>query len=170
MAFFQGLAGSYRKFSVHLYPAYIHLALPHVLVGDRYLVNNAVVRLKIQNLGLVAVAALRRLGGTVGAYQLPDIIEAAVGDDPTASMSGGVVLRRGDRLAGAEAASYDPEARALRLTGGVRYEDPDSLVLSDSAEFAYEDGHIRFEGAEFEVGPKNARGSASVLVSKVGVW
>jgi LPS-assembly protein len=100
----------------------------------------------------------------------PDVVElqagefeAAVGDDPTASMSGGVVLRRGDRLAGAEAASYDPEARALRLTGGVRYEDPDSLILSDSAEFAYEDGHIRFVGAEFEVGPKNARGSASVL-------
>jgi LPS-assembly protein len=89
--------------------------------------------------------------------------EAALGDKPTASMSGGVVLRRGDRLAGAEMASYDPVQRALILTGGVRYEDPDSLVLSDSAEFAYESGRIRFEGAEFEVGPRNARGAASVL-------
>jgi LPS-assembly protein len=78
-------------------------------------------------------------------------------------MSGGVVLRRGNRLAGAETASIDGERRALVLTGGVRYEDPDSLVLSDSAEFAYEGGRIRFEGAQFEVGPTNARGGASVL-------
>ena len=100
----------------------------------------------------------------------PDVIElqagefeAGLGDQPTASMSGGVVLRRGDRLAGAETASYDSVQRALVLTGGVRYEDPDSLVLSDSAEFAYESGRIRFEGAEFEVGPRNARGAASIL-------
>jgi LPS-assembly protein len=90
-------------------------------------------------------------------------LQAGLGGKPTASMSGGVVLRRGNRLAGAETASYDPEQRALILTGGVRYEDPDSLVLSDSAEFAYESGLIRFEGAEFEVGPSNARGAASIL-------
>ena len=100
----------------------------------------------------------------------PDVIElqagefeAALGDAPTASMSGGVVLRRGNRLAGAETASIDAERRALLLTGGVRYEDPDSLVLSDSAEFAYESGRIRFEGAEYEVGQTNARGAADVL-------
>ena len=90
-------------------------------------------------------------------------IEAALGDNPTASMSGGVLLRRGNRLAGAETASYDPLQRALHLGGGVRYEDPDSLILSDSAEFGYESGRIRFEGAEFEVGENNARGAASVL-------
>ncbi len=89
--------------------------------------------------------------------------EATLGDLLTASMSGGVVLRRGDRLAGADTASYDPVQRALNLTGGVRYEDPDSLVLSDSAEFAYETGRIRFEGAQFEVGRDNARGAANVL-------
>jgi LPS-assembly protein len=90
-------------------------------------------------------------------------IEAALGERPSASMSGGVLLRRGNRLAGAETASYDPVQRALRLTGGVRYEDPDSLVLSDSAEFAYESGRIRFDGAEFEVGPDNAHGAANTL-------
>ena len=90
-------------------------------------------------------------------------IEAALGDNPTASMSDGVLLRRGDRLACAETASYDPQQRALHLGGGVRYEDPDSLILSDSAEFGYESGRIRFEGAEFEVGQDNARGAASVL-------
>jgi len=90
-------------------------------------------------------------------------LEASLGENPTASMSGGIVLRRGDRLAGAKSASYDPQQRALRLDGDVRYEDPDSLVLSDSAEFAYDSGRIRFEGAEFEVGADNARGAASIL-------
>jgi LPS-assembly protein len=100
----------------------------------------------------------------------PDVIElqagqleAALGDHPTTSMSGGVVLRRGDRLAGAETARYDPLLKALILAGGVRYEDPDSLILSNSAEFAYESGRIRFEGAKFEIGSNNARGAASVL-------
>jgi len=89
--------------------------------------------------------------------------EAVLGQGPAASMSGGVVLRRGNRLAGAETASYDPLQRALKLAGDVRYEDPDSLILSDSAEFAYDSGRIQFEGAEFEVGPDNARGAANVL-------
>ncbi len=100
----------------------------------------------------------------------PDVIElqagafeAALGDNPTASMSGGVVLRRGDRLAGADTATYDPLLQALNLVGSVRYEDPDALVLSDSAEFGYASGRIRFEGAEFEIGSNNARGAASVL-------
>ena len=100
----------------------------------------------------------------------PDVIElqagefeAALGDNPIASMSGGVLLRRGERLAGADAASYDPVQRALHLTGGVRYEDPDSLILSDSAEFGYDSGRIRFEGAEFEVRQGNARGEAEIL-------
>ena len=100
----------------------------------------------------------------------PDVIEllagefeAVMGERPAASMSGGVVLRRGNRLAGAETATFDSVQRALKLTGGVRYEDPDSLILSDSAEFGYDSGLIRFEGAEFEVGPDNARGETSVL-------
>ncbi len=114
---------------------------------------------------LAADSLLERYG--VGDEEVIELqageFEAILGDLPTASMSGGVVLRRGNRLAGAEAASFDPVERALRLTGGVRYEDPDSLVLSDSAEFAYEFGRIRFEGAEFEVGRDNARGAANVL-------
>ena len=90
-------------------------------------------------------------------------LEANFGENPTASMSGGVILRRGDRLAGAENAAYDPLSRALHLTGGVRYEDPNSAVSSETAEFGYESGRIRFEGAEFQLGERNARGSASIL-------
>ena len=90
-------------------------------------------------------------------------VEASFGDDPAVSMSGGVLLRSGDRLAGAENAIYDPQTRALYLTGGVRYEGPSSAVSSSSAEFGYDTGRIRFEGAQFRVGDRNARGSAGVL-------
>lgn len=100
----------------------------------------------------------------------PDIIEfqageveAQFGDDPAMSMSGGVLLRRGERLAGAEAAYYDPEQRAIFLSGDVRYEDGDAAVVSDSAEFGYATGRIRFEGAEFQLGSTGARGSAGLL-------
>ena len=75
-------------------------------------------------------------------------------------MSGGVLVRRGDRLAGADTALYDPEGKSLLLRGNVRYEDPGNRVTGDSAVFAYETGQIRFEGAEFQLGQDGARGAA----------
>ena len=90
-------------------------------------------------------------------------IEAELGELPTASMSGGVVLRSGDKLAGADSARYAPETRALHLEGGVRYQDTGTQVLSDSAEFGYVTGRIRFEGAEFSLGGSNARGGADAI-------
>ncbi len=99
----------------------------------------------------------------------PDVIElqagemeAQFGDLPTATLSGGVLLRRGDRLAGADEASYDPVQRAISLVGNVRYEDPGTAVISNSAEFAYMSGRIRFEGAEFQLGARG-RGAAGFL-------
>jgi LPS-assembly protein len=90
-------------------------------------------------------------------------VEAGVGDDPTMRMTGGVLVRRGNRLAGAENATYDPQAQSLRLDGGVRYEDPDAEISSESAELAYESGHLRFEAAQFQLGQNNSRGAADLL-------
>jgi LPS-assembly protein len=90
-------------------------------------------------------------------------LEAQIGENPTASMSGGVLLRRDDKYAGADSARYDPEQRALFLEGGVRYEDPGTQILSRSAEFGYDLGRIRFEGAEFSLGSSSARGAAEEL-------
>ncbi|HNP62580.1 MAG TPA: LPS assembly protein LptD [Woeseiaceae bacterium] len=90
-------------------------------------------------------------------------LEAQLGELPTASMSGGVVLRSGDKLAGADTARYEPNTRALHLEGGVRYEDPSTQIRSQSAEFAYLTGRIRFEGAEFSMGSSNARGGAEAM-------
>lgn len=89
--------------------------------------------------------------------------EAQFGDDPTASMTGGILFRQGNRLAGADAARYDPEFRALHFEGGVRYEDPATQVASDSAEFSYDVGRIRFEGARFALGASNAHGAADAI-------
>lgn len=95
--------------------------------------------------------------------------EMQLGDKPKASMTGGVLLRRDDKLAAAEAAHYDPEQRALFLEGGVRYEDPSTLILSRLAEFGYGTGRIRFEGAEFSLGSSNARGAAEALeINEIG--
>jgi LPS-assembly protein len=89
--------------------------------------------------------------------------EAQLGALPTAIMTGGVLLRRDNKLLGAETARYDPDQKALHLEGGVRYEDPGTQIKSSSAEFAYGTGRIRFEGAEFSMGASNSRGVADAI-------
>ena len=90
-------------------------------------------------------------------------LEAQLGENPTATMSDGVLLRQADRLAGADTARFDTERRAMYLEGNVRFEDPHSKVLGDSAQFAYESGQIRFDGAEFSLTESASRGAADVL-------
>ena len=89
--------------------------------------------------------------------------EAQLGENPKASMTGGVLLRRDDKIAGADSARLDAEKRALYLEGSVRYEDPGTQILSRLAEFSYDAGRIRFEGARFSLGSNNSRGGAEVL-------
>ena len=90
-------------------------------------------------------------------------LDAQIGGAPKATMSGGVLLRRDDKVAGADTARYDPEQRAIYLEGDVRYQDPGTQVISDSAELSYESGRIRFQGAEFSLGSNNGRGEADAL-------
>jgi len=90
-------------------------------------------------------------------------IDAQLGENPRVSMTGGVLLRQGDRLAGADSARYEPTQRALLLDGSVRYEDGSSYVESDSAEFSYDFGRIRFEGASFILDGNDGRGAAAAL-------
>ena len=95
--------------------------------------------------------------------------DAVLGPLPGASMSGGVLLRRGNKLAGADQATFYSERRTLYLDGNVRYEDSGTRVRSDSAEFSYESGRIEFKGAEFSLGGNNARGAAgNILINREG--
>ena len=90
-------------------------------------------------------------------------IEAQIGALPTAKMSGGVLLRRDDKVASADSARYEPLGKALHLEGGVRYQDPGTQIHSRSAEFAYATGRIRFEGADFSLGSSRSRGAADAI-------
>jgi LPS-assembly protein len=90
-------------------------------------------------------------------------LQAQLGDEPTAILSGGVLLRTDDKLAGADTARYEPDSQEILLEGGVRYEDPSTQIISDSAEFAYRSGRIRFSGAQFSLGSNGARGASELL-------
>jgi len=90
-------------------------------------------------------------------------IDAQLGIIPRASMTGGVLLRQGEKLAGADTAEYEPTNQSLLLAGNVRYEDPNSHIESDRAEFSYGLGRVLFEGAQFYLQGNNARGAADSL-------
>ena len=89
-------------------------------------------------------------------------IEALLGPPPRAALSGGVLLRRGQRLAGADSAEYDPDTVSLTLDGNVRYRDPTTEITSDSAVFSYSTGRVAFGGAEFQLG-QGGRGAADAI-------
>ncbi len=90
-------------------------------------------------------------------------LEAQLGEEPTATMSDGVMLRQADKLAGADTARFDTQGRAMYLEGNVRFEDTSTKIISDSAQLAYESGQIRFDGAEFSLTESASRGAADVL-------
>ncbi len=96
-------------------------------------------------------------------------IEALVGPEPHASLSGGVLVRRGQRLAGADTAVYDSRTASLELDGNVRFRDPTTEVTSDSALFSYATGLVSFRGAEFRLAEGGARGAADeIRISREG--
>ena len=90
-------------------------------------------------------------------------IEALIGPRPSVDLSGGVLVRRGPRLAGADSANYDPDAEALSLDGNVRYRDSSTEITSDAAAFSYSTGTVTFAGAEFQLGSSGARGAADAI-------
>jgi len=89
--------------------------------------------------------------------------EAEIGEKPVATMGGGVLLRQSDKLAGAETAHFDTELQVIYLDGSVRFEDPSTQIISDSARLAYKTGQIRFDGAKFSLNDSASRGAADAL-------
>ena len=90
-------------------------------------------------------------------------IDAVLGPPPRATLGGGVLVRRGQRLAGADTAIYDPDSTSLSLEGNVRFRDPNTNIRSDSANFSYATGRVSFRGAEFQLGQGGARGAADEI-------
>ena len=77
-----------------------------------------------------------------------------------AELSGNVTIRMGQRLLTADQASINAEQRSIRLSGDVEFLDPRLRVRGEGGSFA-EGGAGEFQGAEFELLDRAARGAAT---------
>jgi LPS-assembly protein len=74
-------------------------------------------------------------------------------------LKGDVVITQGDRHIKTRDAIYDSAAQSFQVDHGVEYSDPD-LKVSGAGAHLDQNGAATFEGAQFELPARNARGSA----------
>ncbi len=89
-----------------------------------------------------------------------DQVEYGVNGD--IRVSGDVEMRQGERVIRADQLEYDAAAERFRLTGGVEYRDPALRIRGNNGTYSPALG-AQFEGADFELTQRNARGSARSL-------
>ncbi len=85
--------------------------------------------------------------------------QARLGVDGDAQLSGNVRVRQGDRRIEADDVEYDAASSSFKVRGSVRYEDPVLRARGGSGDYS-QTGGANFEGAEFELPERPARGSA----------
>jgi LPS-assembly protein len=76
-----------------------------------------------------------------------------------ARLCGNVVMKQGDRRIRADCLEYDAAKQNAKLEGGIVYNDPQLTVRGGSGTYSPTLG-TEFEGTEFELPERNARGSA----------
>lgn len=76
-----------------------------------------------------------------------------------ARICGDVVMKQGDRHIRADCLEYDASNQSAKLEGGVVYSDPQLTVRGGDGTYSATNGS-EFQGAEFELPARNARGSA----------
>jgi LPS-assembly protein len=76
-----------------------------------------------------------------------------------AVLSGNVVARQGDKVIRADRLEYDAKNGRFKLTGAVEFSGPALKVRGSSGEYSPALG-AQFEGAQFELPQRNARGTA----------
>ena len=76
-----------------------------------------------------------------------------------AVLSGNVVMRQGDKVIRADRLEYDAKNGRAKLTGAVEFSGPALKVRGSSGEYSPALG-AQFEGAQFELPQRNARGAA----------
>lgn len=79
-----------------------------------------------------------------------------------AVLSGNVEMRQGNRVLRADHLEYDAENQRAKLEGGVEFSDPTLTVRGNSGSYSAVLG-AEFQGAEFELPERGARGAASSL-------
>jgi LPS-assembly protein len=94
----------------------------------------------------------------------PITIESADNDfsyevNGNARLCGNVEMKQGDRRIRADCLEYDAANQSAKLEGGIVYNDPQLTVRGGSGTYSPTLG-TEFEGAEFELPERNARGSA----------
>src|SRR5688500_15140649 len=75
-----------------------------------------------------------------------------------ARVCGNVVMRQGDRVLKADCLRYDAAKQSATMEGGVEFSDPKVVVRGNSGEYSPSLG-TTFQGAEFELLDRGARGS-----------
>ena len=76
-----------------------------------------------------------------------------------AVVSGNVLMRQGDKVIRADRLEYDAKTGHAKLTGAVEFSGPTLKVRGSSGEYSPALG-AQFQGAQFELPQRNARGSA----------
>ena len=76
-----------------------------------------------------------------------------------ARLCGNVEMRQGDRRIRADCLEYDAAKQSAKLEGGIVYTDPQLTVRGGDGTYSPTIG-AEFEGAEFELPERNARGTA----------
>ncbi|MEZ5500308.1 MAG: LPS-assembly protein LptD [Steroidobacteraceae bacterium] len=84
---------------------------------------------------------------------------SVLGLNGNATVSGRVTVRQGDREIHADEMEYSQEERALTLRGNIEYEDPLLRLRGRNGNYATTGG-ADFQGAEFELKQRGARGRA----------
>lgn len=79
-----------------------------------------------------------------------------------ARLTDGVVIRQGEREVSAESATYDASEQRFGVEGNVEYRSPDLRVKGGSGSWD-SDGSGQFQGVEFEMPARPARGAATTL-------
>ncbi len=105
-----------------------------------------------------------------GGNELPDEAQpihvesdgASVTRSGDAALLGNVRVSQGSRTLNAETATYEASTRRFKVEGDVEYEDPQLRVKGSTGTWSGAEGG-RFEGAEFELPARPARGSAGAL-------
>ena len=77
-------------------------------------------------------------------------------------LSGDVVMKQGERTLKADHLEYDAKSQRAKVDGAVEYSDPLLIVRGSSGTYSPTLG-ATFEGAQFELPERNARGSARHL-------
>jgi LPS-assembly protein len=87
---------------------------------------------------------------------------ALLGVDGNATLSGDVRVTQGDRELRADSVEYDAKRNAFTVKGSVEYRDPVVRARGLSGDYAQSEG-ASFEGAEFELPQRPARGTAGQM-------